>query len=157
MKRSKKPLEYYLTAVLFTLLILVCFLQVLFRFVLSLPLAWTEELSRYLFILLVYVGASAAAGEGKHVRVEIIDSVLPAKATKALNIIVQLLCALISLVIAFNLKDMILNANRMNQQSAALRLPMAVLYVLVAVMFVLIAARFLQRIVHLMKKGEDET
>ena len=68
MKRSKKPLEYYLTAVLFTLLILVCFLQVLFRFVLSLPLAWTEELSRYLFILLVYVGASAAAGEGKHVR-----------------------------------------------------------------------------------------
>lgn len=87
MKRSKKPLEYYLIAVLFTLLILVCFLQVLFRFVLSLPLAWTEELSRYLFILLVYVGASAAAGEGKHVRVEIIDSVLPAKATKALNII----------------------------------------------------------------------
>lgn len=154
MKRSKKPLEYYLTAVLFTLLILVCFLQVLFRFVLSLPLAWTEELSRYLFILLVYVGASAAAGEGKHVRVEIIDSVLPAKATKALNIIVQLLCALISLVIV---KDMILNANRMNQQSAALRLPMAVLYVLVAAMFVLIAARFLQRIVYLMKKGEDET
>jgi len=153
-KRSKKPLEYYLIAVLFTLLILVCFLQVLFRFVLSLPLAWTEELSRYLFILLVYVGASAAAGEGKHVRVEIIDS---AKATKALNIIVQLLCALISLVIAFNLKDMILNANRMNQQSAALRLPMAVLYVLVAAMFVLIAARFLQRIVYLMKKGEDET
>lgn len=45
----------------------------------------------------------------------------------------------------------------MNQQSAALRLPMAVLYVLVAAMFVLIAARFLQRIVYLMKKGEDET
>ncbi len=31
------------------------------------------------------------------------------------------------------------------------------LYVLVAAMFVLIAARFLQRIVYLMKKGEDET
>ena len=124
MKKSKKPLEYYLTTILFTLLILVCFLQVLFRFVFSLPLALTEELSRYLFILLVYVGASAAAGEGKHVRVEIIDSVLPAKASKALNIVVQLLCALISLVIAFNLKDMILNADRMNQQSAALRLPM---------------------------------
>ena len=32
-----------------------------------------------------------------------------------------------------------------------------VMYVLVAAMFVLIAARFLQRIVYLMKKGEDET
>ena len=125
--------------------------------VLSLPLAWTEELSRYLFILLVYVGASAAAGEGKHVRVEIIDSVLPAKATKALNIIVQLLCALISLVIAFNLKDMILNANRMNQHLLLCACQWRYCMYWWRVMFVLIAARFLQRIVHLMKKGEDES
>ena len=28
-----------------------CFLQMLFRFVFNLPLAWTEELSRYVFIM----------------------------------------------------------------------------------------------------------
>ena len=39
---------------------MVCFLQVLFRFVFNLPLAWTEELSRYVFIILIYCGASAA-------------------------------------------------------------------------------------------------
>jgi len=61
--KEKKPFEFYFITVLFSLLITVCFLQVLFRLVLNLPLAWTEELSRYIFIILVYLGASVAAKE----------------------------------------------------------------------------------------------
>lgn len=142
--QPKKTIEYCLSVVLFVILIIVCFLQVLFRFVIKLPLAWTEEMSRYIFILLVYVGASAAALERKHVRVELIDSVLPPKAAKGLSAVVQVLCAAISLVITFNIKDLILNSARTQQQSAALRLPMAAMYAMVGAMFAVIAFRFLQ-------------
>ncbi|MDB2142127.1 TRAP transporter small permease [Enterocloster clostridioformis] len=55
---------------------MVCFLQMLFRFVFNLPLAWTEELSRYVFIILTYCGASTAVLDNAHVRVELIDNVL---------------------------------------------------------------------------------
>lgn len=144
MNQPRKSIEYVLSVVLFTVLIIVCFLQVLFRFVIKLPLAWTEEMSRYIFILLVYVGASAAALDGKHVRVELIDSILPPKAAKGLSILVQILCALISLVITFNIKDLIVNSMRAHQQSAALRLPMAAMYIMVGAMFAVIALRFLQ-------------
>ncbi|WP_347003085.1 TRAP transporter small permease [Enterocloster clostridioformis] len=43
----------------------------LFRFVFNLPLAWTKELSRYVFIILTYCGASAAVLDNAHVRVEL--------------------------------------------------------------------------------------
>ena len=62
---------------------MVCFLQMLFRFVFNLPLAWTEELSRYVFIILTYCGASTAVLDNAHVRVELIDNVLSARAVCA--------------------------------------------------------------------------
>lgn len=155
MKKAKKPIEFYLITVLFSILILVCFLQVLFRFILNLPLAWTEELSRYVFILMVYLGASAAALEGKHVRVELIDSILPAHIARGLSVVVQMLCAAISLVIAFNIKGMILNSYKAQQLSSALRLPMAAMYAMVGVMFCIIAIRFIQCAWKLSKKGGE--
>lgn len=155
MKKAKKPLEFYLITVLFSILILVCFLQVLFRFVLNLPLAWTEELSRYVFILMVYLGASAAALEGKHVRVELIDSILPAKVARFVSVVVQMLCSSISLVIAVNIKGMIINSYKSHQLSAALRLPMTAMYTMVSVMFCIIAIRFIQCAWKLSKKGGE--
>lgn len=156
--KKKKTLEYYLIVFLFTILIVVCFLQVLFRFVLNLPLAWTEELSRYVFIILIYCGASAAVIDNAHVRVELIDGVLSPRVKFILDIAVRVLCACVSLVIAYNSKDIIGNASLSNQLSASLQFPMAGLYALVALMFCLIAFRFLQSAYKLavQKKGESE-
>ena len=156
MNKEKKPLEFYLITVLFTILIIVCLLQVLFRFILNLPLAWTEELSRYVFIMLVYLGASAAALEGKHVRVELIDSILPKKMANWLSVLVQILCASTSLAIAINIRGLVKNSYRLHQVSAALRLPMSAMYVLVGIMFLIIAIRFLQRAWFIVKTNKKE-
>ena len=77
---------------------MVCFLQMLFRFVFNLPLAWTEELSRYVFIILTYCGASTAVLDNAHVRVELIDNVLSARAVCAGTVFAVLI--FISLLIA---------------------------------------------------------
>ena len=42
------------------------FAQVGFRLVLDHPLAWSEELSRYLFVWLSFVGGALAVAEGSH-------------------------------------------------------------------------------------------
>ena len=146
--KKKKNFEYYLIVFLFTILIVVCFLQVL----------WTEELSRYVFIILIYCGASAAVLDNAHVRVELIDNVLSERGRFALDIAVKLLCAAVSLVIAYNSRQIIYNASLSKQLSASLRIPMAGLYALVAVMFCLIAFRFLQAVFQMIvRKKEVET
>jgi TRAP-type C4-dicarboxylate transport system permease small subunit len=50
--------------------------QVICRFVLKLSVPWTDELARYLFITLAYIGAGAAISENTHVEISLINSLL---------------------------------------------------------------------------------
>ena len=144
MKKENKSIEYYLILILFSILILVSLLQVLFRFVLNLPLAWTEELARYVFITLIYCGASSAAASNRHVRVELIDGVIPVKYRWVSNVIMRLFCSAFCIIIAFNNLEVVKNAHISEQLSASMRIPMWMIYSIVLLMFLLIAFRFLQ-------------
>lgn len=78
MKKILKTLndhfEEYLLVVLMVVEILIVFAQVLTRFVLKIPLAWSEEIARYIFIWLVWVGAAYATKENKNIKIDILSS-----------------------------------------------------------------------------------
>ena len=46
--------------------------------------AWTEEVSRYLLMVLTFVGAAGAVRRGTHIRVEVLEQALPLPARKDL-------------------------------------------------------------------------
>lgn len=48
-------------------------MQVTFRFVFQNPLPWPEELSRILFIYLVFIGAAEASRERTHIAIDLKD------------------------------------------------------------------------------------
>ena len=58
------------------------FAQVVCRFVLNSSLTWSEELCRYLFVEMVFLGAGVCVLEKKHASVDIIVNLLPAGARK---------------------------------------------------------------------------
>jgi TRAP-type C4-dicarboxylate transport system permease small subunit len=58
------------------------FLQVWFRYVFHSPLAWTEELSRYLQVWLTAIGAGIGVRLGMHFRLDIIFLVIPSTALR---------------------------------------------------------------------------
>lgn len=72
--------------------------QVAFRYLLALPLAWTEELSRLALICAVYAALPAAYVRGEHIAVDFFARKLP---TKAFHAYVILLKAITFLVISY--------------------------------------------------------
>lgn len=66
--------EEYLLVLLMSLEVIIVFAQVITRFVLKTPLAWSEEIARYMFIWLVWVGAAYATKENKNIKIDILSS-----------------------------------------------------------------------------------
>ena len=61
--------------------------QVVTRFILKVPLPWSEEIARYMFLWLTWVGAAYATKERKHVRIDIIYEKMPEAGKKVCTVI----------------------------------------------------------------------
>lgn len=66
-----KPMDYVLAAI-FGASILIVLLQVVFRYGFNNSLTWSEEVCRYLFAWLVFIGAALALRDKCHITVDLI-------------------------------------------------------------------------------------
>lgn len=69
--------ERYLLLVFYTLVVAVIGVEVIRRFVLSFSSVWGEEIARFAFIYLTWVGASAGVKNRSHIRIDIIYGWVP--------------------------------------------------------------------------------
>lgn len=131
---------------LMAVLVTVVFLQVIFRFVLGSPLAWTEEVARYSLIWLTFLGAAYAMSLKAHIGMEFFVNLFRTPGKKALYIlasIASLMFFLLMVVEGYNLA-----MQGMAQSSPVLRIPMGAIYMIIpisgAVLIINMAARFTQ-------------
>lgn len=61
-------------AILLTGIAVIVSLQVFFRFILSSPLSWPEELGRLLFVYLVFIGAGLVSIHDDHIAIELVEA-----------------------------------------------------------------------------------
>lgn len=57
--------------IFFGAMVVIVFGQVVFRYAIEQPLAWSEEMARYLFVWATFLGASVAFYEGKNINVSL--------------------------------------------------------------------------------------
>lgn len=57
-------------AVFFAIMVILLFAQVVSRYVFNFPVMWSEEIGRYLFIWIVYLGSSIAFIRKRHLKVD---------------------------------------------------------------------------------------
>jgi TRAP-type C4-dicarboxylate transport system permease small subunit len=64
--------ERYLLLPLYTMIVITVFIEVLRRSLLSYSSIWAEEIARYAFIYVAWIGASSAIKERAHIRIDVI-------------------------------------------------------------------------------------
>ncbi len=69
----RNPVESAAALLVFLLTVMV-FLQVLYRYVLHSPLAWSEEFAMFLFQWCIFIGAALAIRHGYHFHVDLVTS-----------------------------------------------------------------------------------
>lgn len=81
--RGHGPEDWAGLILLWVLGILV-FTQFFSRYALNDSISWTEEVARYMLIVLTFVGAAGAVRRGTHIRVEALEHALPVPARRLL-------------------------------------------------------------------------
>ncbi|WP_282607107.1 TRAP transporter small permease [Pelagibius sp. Alg239-R121] len=69
--------ERWLLLVFYSTIVVTIAMEVIRRFTLSYSSIWGEEIARYAFIYLAWVGASAAVRERAHIRIDVLLHYLP--------------------------------------------------------------------------------
>ena len=107
------------------------FLQVLFRYLLHLPLFWTEEFARYCLVWASLLGAAVALKRGEHIAVTFFLDSFPKSVARTLTMVAQISVLLILTVMAWGGIKLVLVTSA--QISPALRIPMAVPYLAIPI------------------------
>ena len=128
------------------LMIMVTLAQVVFRYVFAAPITWSEELARYCFVWIVYLGAPIALHRGLHIGVDNLTSYFSKKVQRVMEAINDAIALALVLLIGFASIE-VLSANRL-QFSPALGIQMAIVYlaipVCMGVMALVLVAKFLR-------------
>ena len=69
------PVLSKIAAALMGLTISLTFSQVILRYVFNNPFAWIEEISRYVFVWIVFLGAALAFRSGSHIKVGLFEGI----------------------------------------------------------------------------------
>jgi TRAP-type C4-dicarboxylate transport system permease small subunit len=75
--------------IFFAIIFSVMLLQIFFRYVLNSPLVWTEELCRYLFIWICFLGWTMALRRKSHIRISFFLERLPRSLQKIITLVFQ--------------------------------------------------------------------
>jgi TRAP-type C4-dicarboxylate transport system permease small subunit len=100
----RNPVEIVAALLIFVLTVMV-FLQVLYRYVLHSPLAWSEEFAMFLFQWCIFIGAALAIRHGYHFHVDLVTSRLSGSWKAA----IQMLSSAIIFVVAYTMIHMGIN------------------------------------------------
>jgi len=75
------------TAIFFAIMVVLLFGQVISRYFFNFPIMWAEEVGRYLFVWIVYLGAAQAFFKRRHLAVDFLAEKLSPPYSTYLNLI----------------------------------------------------------------------
>jgi TRAP-type C4-dicarboxylate transport system permease small subunit len=126
------------------LIVVIMFLQIVMRYVFNNSLSWPEEFSRYLFIYLAFLGISYAVHTNTHIRMDILETIIP-RLKKPLGYIGDIFLLGFCLYLFKPGLKVLKFLIRTNQTSPAMELPMYWVYLALFIGLCLTIFRVIQK------------
>lgn len=159
MKKVLKWLDNYLEMsiciILMSAMTLLVFVQVIMRYVFQNSLSWSEELARYLFIWLIYIGISYGCKIMKHIKIDAGLKLFPKKIRPFIVVLGDLLVLGFAIYIVITGYELILMQVRLHKVSPALQLPLQYVNAAPVAGFALAAVRQIQTIIYRIKSIKE--
>ncbi|MFZ5942612.1 MAG: TRAP transporter small permease [Bacillota bacterium] len=153
MKALSDKLFYFvkiLTLIVITVMTVSAFLQVIFRYVFAYPLIWTEEVARFMFVWLTFLGSAAAIRTKNHIAMDLLVNFFPQKMQKFVNLLA--LAIFFGFCLLLIKQGIFLTTMNMEQTSDALGIPMGYPYLAIPVGGALMAFFILEDMLNLIRK-----
>jgi TRAP-type C4-dicarboxylate transport system permease small subunit len=146
--------EIVLTVVMICMTLAVA-LQIILRYVLAMPLDWSEELARFAFVWCIYMGASLACMRRKHLKIDAALFLLPRRWRPWMELLGKGLFLFFAVVLLYCGWEHFVRITWLRPQvSPAMRISMGIAYAAIPFSFGLMVIRLLQDIYTFFKHKE---
>ena len=133
----------------------IMFMQVVMRYVFRSSLAWSEELSRYFFIWMTFLGISYAIKKRTHLRIDLLETFIPAL-KKPLEYLTDVVFVAFSIFMLPPAATTLRALWQSGQTSPAMEIPMFVVYLSLVLAYILILIRVAEKYIRKITNREEE-
>lgn len=127
--RAYNKFEEVSLAAMLGLSVVLIFVQVVARKVFNNSISWSEEVTRYLFIWMIWLGTSLAQSSNSHIYVELVCNRVKGGARFVLDIIVKLIWLLGCIFFAVNGMELLIAMQQRGKMATAVTwLPLWIVY-----------------------------
>lgn len=146
LSKLDRNLERWALLVFYSMLVITMAVEVLRREVFSYSSVWGEEIVRYAFIYLVWIGAAAAVRERAHIRIDVIFEYCSARVKALIYLFGDLVMLVVACFALYYSWESLMVTLKFGSVSHGLRLPMAWFHSAVPIGFTLLLYRLAQSI-----------
>jgi TRAP-type C4-dicarboxylate transport system permease small subunit len=151
LSKIDKNIERWALLVFYTMLVATMAIEVLRREIFAYSSIWGEEVVRYSFIYLAWVGAAAAVRERAHIRIDVIFNYIPRVAKSLLYIFGDLVMLGVAVIAVYWSWETVAVSYKFGSVSHGLRISMVWFLLAVPLGFGLMVFRIVQSIVRDLK------
>ncbi|MGN0837964.1 MAG: TRAP transporter small permease [Pyramidobacter sp.] len=144
----------FIAGLAFVIMVISSSAQVVCRFVLNMPLPWSEELSRYTFVWSTMLGIAIYMRGRKHSSVDVLEKMLSESARRRLLIVNDLLCEVFFLIMIYGGFKIV--HVTMRQFSPALNVRMGYMYLSVPVSGIIMFLMSAENLAKIFTKGTEK-
>ena len=149
--RGYDKAEAWILIVSFAAMTILVFIQVIFRHILQNALSWSEEVARYMFIWISWLGVSTGIKDKEHIQVKIFPNLLLQKgffkSELLLRYVINIIWMITTVIVAYFGWQIVMGQKMLGVVAPATQFPMWIIYLCIPVCSVIVFFRLVQSMV----------